>query len=286
MTFGKKIKALRDAQEISQEKLSEMTGVPFEKISEWENDQAGADIVDILSVCECLDTSMDYLFADEIKGTGKSTKGSEKSICDERGIRCEFPEISGFGHTIAGIVMLTVVLCGTYAIQCFHMRFDGTCHSEAVAYLKYFPFTPLLLLALLEFVWGICKLILNLRKSGIKASLRFLYHEKNDHNFIRHKVYERVYDVIYIWTGIAFIFMSVYGAYAIQYLDMKTYGGCAADAFEYSITFPFSLVIILGFILLAVGMYRIIQATKRRIIERNLEKDKEKRKRKTERYIM
>jgi len=69
--------------------------------------------------------SMDYLFADEIKATGKSTKGSEKSICDERGIRCEFPEISGFGHTIAGIVMLTVVLCGTCSIQYFHIRFEG-----------------------------------------------------------------------------------------------------------------------------------------------------------------
>lgn len=280
MTFSEKIKALRDTKEISQEKLSEMTGVPLEKILQWENGETSSDIADILKICECFDTSIDYLLFDEIADAAESVKVLRKNVCDERGIRCEFPEISGFGHTVAGIIMLTIVLCGTCSTQYFHIRFGGGFYSEIYKYFAEFPFAPMSLIALFQFIWGINKFISSIRKKGLKLSLRMVYHENDDYNFSRHKVYKKVYDVIYIWAGITFILISIFGGYIIQYLEMKTYDHFLVDATRYSVTFPFSLVIILGFILLATGIYRVLPDTKRRMIERILEKDDEKRRRK------
>ncbi len=61
MTFGEKIKDLREASEISQKTLGEKTNMTQRKISYIENDRYEPSIADIRELCLFFGVSADYL---------------------------------------------------------------------------------------------------------------------------------------------------------------------------------------------------------------------------------
>ena len=65
MTFGQKIKYLRNQKNLTQKELAEKMNVTFQTISKWESDTNEPDIESIRMLSKIFDCSLDYLFDNE-----------------------------------------------------------------------------------------------------------------------------------------------------------------------------------------------------------------------------
>ncbi len=61
MKISERIQQLRKAQGISQEELAAQLGVSRQAVSKWESGQTLPDLEKVESLCQCLDTTADYL---------------------------------------------------------------------------------------------------------------------------------------------------------------------------------------------------------------------------------
>ncbi|TCL74191.1 helix-turn-helix protein [Hydrogenispora ethanolica] len=64
MTFGARLKSLRNAKTLSQMKVSDATGIPQTTLSDLENDKYLPDIEQILKIAGALGTTTSYLLGE------------------------------------------------------------------------------------------------------------------------------------------------------------------------------------------------------------------------------
>ena len=61
MSIGERILTLRQEKEISQQDLAQALGISRQAISKWENDQTSPDTINLIRLCDILDTEVEYL---------------------------------------------------------------------------------------------------------------------------------------------------------------------------------------------------------------------------------
>ena len=61
MSIGERILTLRQEKGISQQDLAQALGISRQAISKWENDQTSPDTINLIRLCDILDTEVEYL---------------------------------------------------------------------------------------------------------------------------------------------------------------------------------------------------------------------------------
>lgn len=61
MSIGERILLLRQEKGISQQDLAQALNVSRQAISKWENDQTSPDTINLIRLCDVLDTEVEYL---------------------------------------------------------------------------------------------------------------------------------------------------------------------------------------------------------------------------------
>ena len=61
MSIGNRITELRNEKELSQGQLADLLGVSRQAVSEWENDKTSPDTLNLIRICDVLDTEIEYL---------------------------------------------------------------------------------------------------------------------------------------------------------------------------------------------------------------------------------
>lgn len=114
MTLGEKLKEARKQAVLSQEQLSEKSGVSRSAIAKWETDNGIPDIDNLKALSKLLNVSIDYLLDDgesidelvmrepyNLAEYGKGSKGKRK----DRAVRNKFPDAEI--HALIGEQKLT-----------------------------------------------------------------------------------------------------------------------------------------------------------------------------------
>ena len=76
--IGYKIKAYREANNLTQEQLADMMNCNFKTVGNLENDRTMPDLKQIINLCDILDVTMDELFSDALPKTSEPVSFSEK----------------------------------------------------------------------------------------------------------------------------------------------------------------------------------------------------------------
>lgn len=61
VSIGERISALRTEKELSQGELAQLLGVSRQAVSKWESDKSSPDTLNLIKLCEVLDTEVEYL---------------------------------------------------------------------------------------------------------------------------------------------------------------------------------------------------------------------------------
>lgn len=61
MSIGSRITELRNEKELSQGQLADLLGVSRQAVSKWENDKTSPDTLNLIRICDVLDTEIEYL---------------------------------------------------------------------------------------------------------------------------------------------------------------------------------------------------------------------------------
>ncbi len=61
MSIGERITDLRKEKMLSQGQLADQLGVSRQAVSKWENDQTSPDTLNLIKLCDILDTEVEYL---------------------------------------------------------------------------------------------------------------------------------------------------------------------------------------------------------------------------------
>lgn len=69
LKIGSKVRAIRKAKKLSQEKLADLMNCNFKTISNIENDNCVPDLKQIINLADILDISLDSLFSDVLRKT-------------------------------------------------------------------------------------------------------------------------------------------------------------------------------------------------------------------------
>ncbi len=75
--IGYKIKAFREANNLTQEQLADLMNCNFKTVGNLENDRTVPDLKQIINLCDVLNISMDELFADVLHKTDGFVEPSE-----------------------------------------------------------------------------------------------------------------------------------------------------------------------------------------------------------------
>ncbi|MDH6364898.1 transcriptional regulator with XRE-family HTH domain [Enterococcus sp. PF1-24] len=84
MTFGKRLKELRNAQQLTQDELAKKICVSRQSISNWENDKGQPDLANLILLSELFKLSIDELVNQ--KGSGEMKKPLLKSQLDKASV--------------------------------------------------------------------------------------------------------------------------------------------------------------------------------------------------------
>ncbi len=74
------------------------------------------------------------------------------------------------------------------------------------------------------------------------------------------KAREKVMPIVLITMGIMCEIISICFSYVVQYYDMKQNGSCYTEVLEYLKHLPLSLIVIVGFVCLSAGSYKIMKS--------------------------
>lgn len=75
--IGYKIKAFREANDLTQEQLADLMNCNFKTVGNLENDRTMPDLKQVINLCDVLNITMDELFADVLKKTSGYVEPSE-----------------------------------------------------------------------------------------------------------------------------------------------------------------------------------------------------------------
>ena len=76
--IGYKIKAFREANNLTQEQLADLMNCNFKTIGNLENDRTMPDLRQIINLCDVLGITMDELFSNTLQKTEKFIEPSDK----------------------------------------------------------------------------------------------------------------------------------------------------------------------------------------------------------------
>lgn len=75
--IGYKIKAFREANNLTQEQLADLMNCNFKTIGNLENDRTMPDLKQVINLCDVLNVTMDELFAESLYKTDTPNEPSE-----------------------------------------------------------------------------------------------------------------------------------------------------------------------------------------------------------------
>lgn len=143
MKFGENLYSLRKGAKMSQEKLAEEVGVSRQSVSKWENGESYPEMDNMLKLCKIFHCQIndlvhkdmqdiDSLDEDIKMSVVKLEKGKQKKLKVLSKLIYVFARIGkicarvGIGCIIAGVIVLSIVLCKTNVKSDKYVEFDSS----------------------------------------------------------------------------------------------------------------------------------------------------------------
>lgn len=104
MTFGQKIRKLRNEAGLTQKELAEELNVTFQTVSKWESDVNEPDISNIKQLAKIFHCSVEFLFSDDDSGDPKKVDNSETTSLvsttpiEEKDVEKVAPRLASFSR--------------------------------------------------------------------------------------------------------------------------------------------------------------------------------------------